>query len=141
MAKNIKNRLSCLINEVAQRVGLSQKRIREYEKVGLISPTRDPKTNNRRFSEKDIRQILRIKALIHEHGFTLASLRFMAANMPCWIIFECDEKQGCPGSNSPRTPCYEVAWKSVSNEPRKNCDQCPVFLNRDLQKMALLERA
>ena len=40
-----------LINEVARRVNLSQKRIREYESEGFIRPKRDAKTNNRRYTE------------------------------------------------------------------------------------------
>ena len=123
-----------LINDVARRVGLSQKRIRDYEKGGLIKPAREPNTNNRRYTEKDISQIVRIKALIHEHGFTLASLRYMVANLACWIVFGCEEKSTCPAYAGHLVPCYEVSQKD-------ECENCPVYLNRNLPKMSLLENS
>ena len=95
---------TCQINEVSQRVGLSQKRIREYEKNGLIKPARESRTNNRRYSESDVRQILRVKELIHDHGFTLACLKYFLASTPCWLIFNCAEKETCPSYKIPYTP-------------------------------------
>jgi hypothetical protein len=127
-----------LINDVSQRVGLSQKRLRDYEKGGLIRPAREPKTKNRLYTEKDIRRISRIKSLIHENGFTLASLRYMVANLPCWIIFDCEGRASCPGYASPKIACYEMARKSDDEKIRKDCEHCPVYLNRDFQKMPLL---
>ena len=49
-----------LIGEVSGKVGLSQKRIREYEKEGFIAPIRDPNTNNRHYTDLDIQQIKQI---------------------------------------------------------------------------------
>lgn len=131
---------TCLINEVSQRVGLSQKRIREYEKGGLIKPKREPRTNNRRYSEADINQILRIKELIHEHGFTVACLRFFLASAPCWIIFNCARKERCPTYNEHRSPCYEVVKTAASHGGLKNCNSCPIYLNRNAETMTLLEK-
>jgi len=129
-----------LINAVAQRVALSQKRIREYEKAGLISPEREARTNNRRYREGDIHQIIRIKELIHEHGFTLACLKFFLASAPCWIIFGCGEKEICPTYKTPGAPCYEVVREARQHTSSKACKRCPVYLNRNTDKMALLER-
>jgi hypothetical protein len=140
MATNEKNGGTCLINEVSQRVGLSQKRIREYEKGGLIKPEREPRTNNRRYSEADINQVLRIKELIHEHGFTVACLRYFLASAPCWIIFNCARKMTCPTYKDARTPCYEVAKIAASHSGLKNCNRCPVYLNRKVKTMPLLEK-
>ena len=61
-----KRDVTYLINEDSRRVALSQKRIREYEKGGIIKPEREPRTNNRRYSEADIDQILRVKVLKDE---------------------------------------------------------------------------
>ncbi len=127
-----------LINEVSQRVGLSQKRIREYEKGGLIKPDREPRTNNRRYSESDINQILRVKELIHEHGFTVACLRYFLASAPCWVIFNCAEKETCASYTDPHTPCYEIAKKAAAHSGLKDCEHCPIYLNRDVKKMPLL---
>lgn len=140
MAIEKKDGGTCLINEVSQRVGLSQKRIREYEKGGLIKPEREPRTNNRRYSEGDINQILRIKALIHEHSFTVACLRYFLAAAPCWIIFNCSRKETCPTYNAPHTPCYETAGTAAGQHRSNDCKSCPVYLNRNVKRMALLEQ-
>lgn len=128
-----------LINEVSRRVGLSQKRIREYEKSGLIKPDREQRTNNRRYSEADICQILRVKALIHEHGFTLACLKYFLAAAPCWIVFDCARKECCPTYKTPHTPCYELVKQTAERSSSVDCDRCPIFLNRGGDTMALLE--
>jgi hypothetical protein len=136
-----KRDVTYLINEVSRRVELSQKRIREYEKGGLVKPEREPRTNNRRYSEADIDQILRVKELIHEHGFTVACLRYFLASAPCWVIFNCAEKEGCATYNDPRTPCYVIAQKAADHPGLKNCKRCPIYLNRDIKKMPLLLKA
>ncbi|MDX9786278.1 MAG: MerR family transcriptional regulator [Desulfobacterales bacterium] len=129
-----------LINEVSRRVGLSQKRIREYEKGGLVKPERELRSNNRRYSESEINQILRIKELIHEHGFTIACLKYFLSSAPCWIIFNCPEKETCPTYSNPRTPCYEMVKKAAVQNELKNCQSCPIYLNRNEQKMPLLAK-
>jgi MerR family transcriptional regulator, repressor of the yfmOP operon len=140
MGTDSKREARYLINEVSRRVDLSQKRIREYEKGGLIKPERELRTNNRRYSESDINQILRVKELIHEHGFTLACLRFFLASAPCWIIFDCAEKKNCPTYKEARTPCYEIVKKATAHSGMKSCKQCPIYLNRKLKPMALLNK-
>ena len=140
MGLNSKAEATYLINDVSHRVGLSQKRIREYEKGGLIKPLREPRTNNRRYTEADINQIIRIKELIHEHGFTVACLRFFLASAPCWIIFNCAEKETCPTYSAPHTPCYEVIKKAPGHSGLKDCKSCPIYLNRGVPTMALLEK-
>ena len=130
-----------LINEVSRRVELSQKRIREYEKGGLIKPEREPRTNNRRYSEYDINQILRVKELIHKHGFTVACLRYFLSSAPCWIVFKCAEKEACTAYNNPHIPCYDVAKKAAGHGGLKDCNNCPIYLNRDVKTMPLLLKA
>ena len=139
MPRNNTPKDTYLINDVSQQVGLSQKRLREYEREGLIKPARDPNTNNRLYTEKDISNILRIKALIHEHGFTLSSLRYIVANMACWIVFGCKEKASCPVYKMPPVPCYETARKSMKEKNRRDCEKCPIYLNCNIQKITLLE--
>ena len=140
MTPDAKTEVTYLINEVSRQVDLSQKRIREYEKAGLIRPRREPRTNNRRYRKSDIQQILRIKALIHEHGFTLACLKFFLASAPCWIVFDCGEKETCPTYKTTAAPCYEMAKKAASHAGLKDCRNCPIYLNRDTKKMALLSK-
>jgi len=129
-----------LIDVVARRVGLSQKRLRDYEKSGLVSPARQPKTNNRLYSELDIERILRVKELIHTHGFTLASLRFFMASAPCWVIYRCKEVEKCPVSKNRQRRCFELARKVEARGHGTSCRQCPIYLNRHVKAMALLNR-
>ena len=141
MDENRQRDATYLINAVSQRVGLSQKRIREYEKGGLIKPERELRTNNRRYSESDINRILRIKALIHEHGFTVACLRYFLASAPCWVIFNCAEKETCKTYHATHTPCYEMIEQAAGHSGLKDCPNCPIYLNRDRHAMALLEKS
>ncbi len=59
------------IRHVMDRTGLSARQIRYYEEVNLISPQRTS-GNQRRFSERDIRRLLRIKELLAENLTTEA---------------------------------------------------------------------
>jgi DNA-binding transcriptional MerR regulator len=128
-----------LINDVSQQVGLSAKRIREYEYAGLIKPRREAHTNNRLYDEADIRHIGRIKQLIHVHGFTIAGLRYLLATVPCWIVFQCAQKASCPAYQSPHIRCYLV--KPADDESDSNgCHQCAIFLNRHREPLALFEK-
>lgn len=127
-----------LINEVARRVKLSQKRIREYESEGFIRPKRDAKTNNRRYTEFEIAQIERINFLIHERGFTLACLRNLLVLAPCWNIFACPEPERCAAYKEPHRACWKIRNRSETLCPGP-CERCAVFLNREEAKKKILE--
>jgi hypothetical protein len=117
------------INEVSQRVRLSQKRIREYEKAGFLQPDREPNTNNRRYSDFEVLRIQRINHLIHEQGFTLACLGRMMRLTPCWRIFGCANPEECPAYQQPHRPCWETKGL-VSGNGQGPCRKCAVWLNR-----------
>jgi hypothetical protein len=140
MAANAKCAEFCLINDVSREVGLSQKRIREYEKEGLIKPEREPRTNNRRYTQTDIDQIRRINELIHNHGFTLASLKYILRNAACWTIFDCSEKENCPCYRNVEAPCYEIIRHADGDARSRDCTRCPIFLNQNGNEAALLNK-
>jgi hypothetical protein len=127
-----------LINEVSRLVNLSQKRIREYEKEGLVKPIRENSTNNRLYSDFEIAQIQRINSLIHDRGFTVACLKNLLVLAPCWNIFDCQVKEQCSAYHLPWRPCYEVReYRETScNGP---CERCAVWLNRHVPKEQILE--
>ncbi len=127
-----------LINEVSRRVELSQKRIREYEKEGFIKPLREPRTNNRLYSDFEIEQIKRINHLIHERGFTLACLRNLLVLAPCWNIFACRRPQQCQAYHNPHQPCWRVRRQNGTRCPGP-CGQCAIYLNRHVAKSKVLE--
>lgn len=128
-----------LINEVSQMVGLGQKRLREYEKMGFIRPQRQARTNNRLYSDGDIVRIRHIKRLIHEYGFTLKCVQYFLSSAPCWTIFQCDQKETCPAYRSPHQRCHDVLASCEACDG-KNCTDCPVYLNREARPLVILNR-
>ena len=128
-----------LINDVSKRVKLSPKRIREYEKEGFIKPDREPKTNNRIYSDFEISQILRINYLIHEEGFTLSCLRNLIVLAPCWNIFGCTVKEECAAFQFPHEACWKVR-KHHEVKCAGPCSKCAIFINRQQKKKWVLSK-
>jgi len=123
-----------LIGEISRKVNLSQKRIREYEKEGFIAPVREPKTNNRHYTDLDIKQIKQINHLIHKHGLTIACLKTLLKSAPCWNIFDCKKIAECEVFKTPHTPCYVT----MKNAPISKCKTCPIYLNRNQKPIKIL---
>lgn len=126
-----------LIEEVARKVKLSQKRIRDYEREGFISPIRDERTKNRLFTEFEVNQIRRINYLIHKKGFTIKSLKQLFKYAPCWEIFQCKEKDSCVAYQNLREPCWKLTKMCNCKRP---CENCVVYLMRSVKKEKLLPR-
>ena len=126
------------IGAVSRLVDLSQKTIRDYEKIGLIKPRREARTNNRIYSDFEIEQIRQISYLIHNEGFTLPCIRRLLQISPCWNIFNCDVKEKCPAYQYAPTPCYETRKK---NETLCSgaCEQCAVYINSASKKDRVLK--
>lgn len=125
------------IGAVSKEVNLSQKTIREYEKMGLIKPRREPRTNNRIFSAFEIEQIRHITHLIHKEGFTLRCLQRILQLAPCWNVFDCKVKEECPAYRNSARPCYETREKE-GTLCSGLCEQCAIFVNRSSEKGKLL---
>lgn len=126
------------ISAVSREVNLSQKTIREYEKMGLVKPRREPRTNNRIYSDFDIAQIRRIFHLIHNEGFTLPCLRRLVQLAPCWNVFDCDAKKECSAYNAPHKPCYETR-ETIQTRCDDSCDHCVIYVNRTKKNVKILE--
>mgnify|MGYP001823093323 CR=1 FL=1 len=127
-----------MIEAVANMVGLSQKRLRDYERMGFVKPQRQVRTNNRLYTDADIARIRHIKQLIHEHGFTLKCLQYFFASAPCWVIFKCQQRESCSAPACPSTPCFELKGAGSCPLP-DDCANCPVYLNRHTEPPSLLE--
>ena len=127
-----------LIGEVSKAVNLSQKTLREYEKIGLIKPKREPRTNNRIYSDFEIEQVRHISHLIHEEGFTLPCIKRVLELAPCWNIFDCEVKEQCSAYLFAPQPCYEIR-KNRETLCAGNCDECVVFLNRSKTILRILK--
>jgi DNA-binding transcriptional MerR regulator len=119
---------------------LSQKRIRDYEKEGLIKPARDSHTNDRLFSDFDIKQIRRIKSLIHERGFTISALKQLLAMAPSWEVFQCREKENCEAFKNTHKPCWEFRRAGNKGHYERFCTVCAIYMARKTKKIQLLEK-
>lgn len=127
------------IGDVSGIVGLSQKTLRDYEKVGLLCPARQPRTNNRVYTDYEIDQIERISFLMHEEGFTLPCLVRLLQLAPCWRIFDCEIKDRCNAYLKPHEPCY-VVRNEYGTLCDGTCEQCAIYINRTDRTGKLLHR-
>lgn len=64
-----------LIGEAAERTGLTQRTIRYYEELGLLSPPGRTQGDFRLFSEGDLKRLEEIGRLKQLLGFSLAEIR------------------------------------------------------------------
>lgn len=126
-----------VISAVSREVNLSQKTIREYEKMGLVKPRREPRTNNRLYSDFDIAQIRQISYLIHNEGFTLPCLKRLLQLAPCWNVFDCEGKEDCSAYKYPGKPCYETR-KIEETRCDDSCDHCAIYINRSVKRGKVL---
>ena len=128
------------MSEVAQKVKLSQKRIREYEKEGFVRPQREPRTNNRLFSDYEIELIQRLTYLIHKKGFTIASLKHLMKMAPCWKIFDCKEKDNCTVyQRQASPPCWQII-REEHGTCKLACENCPIYRNADTENLNLFKK-
>jgi len=127
------------IGEVSGIVGLSQKALRDYEKMGLLRPARQPRTNNRVYTEYEIDQIERISVLMHDEGFTLPCLIRLLQLAPCWKIFDCENRTRCNAYQKPHEYCY-VVRREHGTLCDGSCEQCAVYINRTELRGRLLSR-
>jgi MerR family transcriptional regulator/heat shock protein HspR len=113
------------IGAVARAVGLSEHRIRAYERAGFIGPARDPRTGDRLFTAGEVSQLRMLKRLVQEGGYTLATLRDAIRRAPCWALVDCAARHHCPVPRDALTPCYEQRARRcgcLRNGLRPLCD-------------------
>ncbi len=132
------------MGHVVKIVDISARRIMEYEKIGLIKPLREPKTNDRLFSDFEIRQIKKIKDLIHMHSFTLKSLIYLLNIAPCWKIFSC-KNANCAAYLNVKNKCWKSANKIKIGNTGKgcfgDCMKCAIYLaSNKIKVMKILEK-
>ncbi|MBU1405611.1 MAG: MerR family transcriptional regulator [Proteobacteria bacterium] len=84
------------ISAAADMLDLHPRTLRNYEKAGLVTPSRKGKW--RYYSADDIAWIRCLFSMIHGGGITIASIGKLLHYAPCWEVAECaKEKRGqCP---------------------------------------------
>ncbi len=114
------------IGDVARELRISERRIREYEKAGLIRPRREPSTTDRLFNNRDVAQIRIIRRLIQEQGFSLKAIKLLIQYAPCWELTDCPRRKACPAFRNPDIPCYELKEKGIHTLCPTTCEHCPI---------------
>ncbi len=129
------------IGVVAKKLGLTEKRIREYEKEGLINPIRKKPGMHRVFSSFEIKQIKRIKHLIHDRGLTINGIKHLLVMAPCWVVLKCNNPKICPAYQNPHKPCWKIKQDLETDFPcMGTCEQCAVFLSRNFESQYLFNK-
>jgi hypothetical protein len=124
------------IKQVGREVGLSERRIREYERVGLIRPLRESRTNDRLFGPVEIAQLNLLRRLVNEHKFTLDNIKLLFSYAPCWELTGCRDRDRCPAPRKPTVPCYSVPDTLCGGED--NCPRCPIYLSKEKPRQAVV---
>jgi len=68
------------IQDVAATVGLTQRAIRYYEELGLLTPSARTEGDHRLFDEADVARLRTIKSLRDDAGFSLADIAQLLAD-------------------------------------------------------------
>ena len=134
--------MSYKIGKVSREVGMTIKRIRDYEREGLIKPRRKMPGNQRRYDEFDIRLIKQIKHLIHDRGLTISGIIHLLKTAPCWTVLQCSDPEICPAYKNPHQRCWNIKTHlKVAPECMGNCDRCPIYLVRNYEIQPLFEKS
>ena len=126
------------IGEVARELGLSERRIREYERAGLVRPQREARTGDRLFEEYEIDQIRLIQGLIHDKGMTIEGIRLLLAYAPCWELTDCQAKEECPILEDSLVSCYQQRSSGTELPCPIDCERCPIYHMKDQPRPAIV---
>ena len=115
------------ISTAAKLLGISIPTLRIYEKEGLIIPFRE-KSNQRLYSQNDIKRIKCIRATINEKKISINGIKSLYALIPCWDIVKCseEERQNCPAYTESAQPCWTYDHSGRICKSR-NCYDCEVY--------------
>ena len=75
------------IGVAAQMLDVHPRTLRIYEQEQLIIPMRKGKW--RYYTMNDVKWIECLRAMIHEHGISIAAIKKLLQYTPCWNIADC----------------------------------------------------
>ena len=83
------------ISKAAQKLSVHPRTLRNYEKAGLVKPSRKGKW--RLYSQQDIAWIECLFSIIHEQKINITSVGKLLEYAPCWEIANCSDykRQHC----------------------------------------------
>jgi len=84
------------ISVAAGMLAMHPRTLRNYEKAGLVTPSR--KGNWRYYSADDIAWIRCLFSMIHGGGITIAAIGKLLRYAPCWEVADCamEKRRQCP---------------------------------------------
>jgi len=122
------------IGIVAELIGTTDQTLRLYEKHGLIKPAR--RNKNRFYSENNIKWLRCLRDLIHNQKISIEGIKKLLEYAPCWEITSCpDERKGkCSAYIDKTKPCWELNRMICNTESGRICEDCVVFISKQLSK-------
>lgn len=63
-----------LISSAAEMAGMHPQTLREYDRLGIVSPSRTP-GRGRRYSQRDVEKLREVQRLSQEEGINLAGIK------------------------------------------------------------------
>ncbi len=122
------------ISIVAELIGVTDQTLRLYEKHGLIKPAR--RNKNRFYSENDVKWLKCIRDLIHLKKISIEGIKKLLEYAPCWEITSCSEEKRnkCTAFIDKTKPCWELNRMICNREAGKICEECIVYISKNLQK-------
>lgn len=122
------------IGIVAELIGTTDQTLRLYEKHGLIKPAR--RNKNRFYSENNIKWLRCLRDLIHNQKISIEGIKKLLEYAPCWEITSCpEERKGkCSAYIDKTKPCWELNRMICNTESGRICEDCVVFISRQLSK-------
>jgi MerR family transcriptional regulator/heat shock protein HspR len=94
------------ISVAAKMLNLHPRTLRNYEKAGLVTPSRKGKW--RYYSVADLAWVRCLFSMIHGGGITIAAMGKLLDYAPCWEVADCDGET--------RRQC--AVYRQRSREPR-----------------------
>ena len=117
------------IGTIAEVIGEHPETLRVWERNGLVCPIRV--SNQRRYSNNDLKKLKFIKTLIHEKGLNLAGVKQVVDMYPCWYMKNC--KGGAKSDASipvNRTkPCWKIeeGFCFKPGDKAEVCGSCRIY--------------
>jgi len=123
---NKENTICYSIGIVVEQLGIDPVTLRDYEREGLVKPSR--RGGKRYYSENDLKWLRCLRKMMIEDGLQLSAIKKLLTIDPCWEINHCPReiRENCPAMLDFPVPCWELMLKTNKPSGRK-CEECEVY--------------
>lgn len=123
---NKENTIYYPIGAIVKQLGVDPITLRNYEREGLVKPSR--RGGKRYYSNNDLKWLRCLRKMMIEDGLQLSAIKKLLTIDPCWEINNCPEeiRKNCPAMLDFPVPCWELMPKM--NKPSgRRCEECEVY--------------